>query len=421
MRRLGPAVAAGVILVAGAALALPSPRARPHGGGPRGAAADGGTASAGDAGAADATAADASAADPASGLSVDGGAGAGDAGARTGSGAVPICVEHLPPGAARPVMTEHMPTRGVSGYATELRLVVAHGKGETVLPEGFHLQAASDAAKALEQAGFALPDPSGGVAPKISVSESTSGAAVTTITLPVVPLPPKGGRSELVLPPLPIAVARANNEYITICTAPHAIVVDDPIANELDPKVKPNPPARQQREDWPLARMLAVGVPIGGALALLGALLHRWWSRRPKLAPPAPKIPPWVTALEGLERVRRSDLLEQGKRGEHFDRVSDIIRRYLGARYGFDTLPEGYNGLETTTGEMLELLQRVRPPIAEMTRIKEFLDDCDLVKFARFTPDNTQCLETLARGEAIVRRTIPVMRLPADGPAKEAP
>src|SRR6185437_5908540 len=132
VRRLGPAFAAGVILTAGAALALPSPRARPHGGGAHGAALDGGVARAGDAGAADAAAADASAADasvaePASGGSVDGGAGAGDAGAKAGSGAVPTCVEHLPPGATRPMMTEHMPTRGVSGYATELKLVVAHG------------------------------------------------------------------------------------------------------------------------------------------------------------------------------------------------------------------------------------------------------------------------------------------------------
>ncbi len=104
--------------------------------------------------------------------------------------------------------------------------------------------------------------------------------------------------------------------------------------------------------------------------------------------------------------------------------MSDIIRRYLGARYGFDTLPEGYNGLETTTGEMLELLQRVRPPIAEMARIKEFLDECDLVKFARLSPDNAQCLEALARGEAIVRRTIPVTRLPSEPSAhtpQEAP
>ncbi len=154
-------------------------------------------------------------------------------------------------------------------------------------------------------------------------------------------------------------------------------------------------------------------MPIGLALAVLGALAYRWWSRRPKLVKAAPRIPPWVSALAELDSIRRSSLLEEGKRGEHFDRVSDAVRRYLGARYGFETVGQGTNGLETTTGEMLDLLKRVRPPIGELPRIKDFLDDCDLVKFARFTPTEEHCLEALASGEKIVRRTIPVMQLPS--------
>jgi hypothetical protein len=62
---------------------------------------------------------------------------------------------------------------------------------------------------------------------------------------------------------------------------------------------------------------------------------------------------------------------------------------------------------------MIELLERVRPPINELPRIREFLDDCDLVKFARFTPTSEHCLEALGRGETIVQRTVPVMQLSA--------
>lgn len=344
----------------------------------------------------------------------DAGAGVSGAGAADGGSTAGTCIEHVPPGAKRPDMKEELSPRGVSGYVSELKLVISHGKGETVLPEGFRLQSGSDAAKELEKAGFVVPDPGGGVTPKITVEPGAGGTAVTTILIPLVPLPPKPGRNILALPPLPIAISRANNDYVTLCTAPHSIQVEDPIANELDPKVKPNPPGRPQREDWPLARYLAVGVLIGGALALMGALLFRWWSRRPKVAPAAPRIPPWVTALEELERIRRSSLLEEGKRGEHFDRVSDAVRRYLGGRYGFEAVGEGGNGLERTTGEMLDLLGRVRPPIAELPRIKAFLDDCDLVKFARFTPLEEHCLEALASGEAIVRKTIPVTHTSAE-------
>jgi hypothetical protein len=401
MNRATPAVTVAILLGAASAAAVDAGAPRP------GAVA---------AGIADAGALDAG------GTDLDAGAAGASAALDAGADAI-TCIEHVPEGARRPAMKEELSPHGTSGYAAELRLVITHGKGETVLPEGFRLQGGSDAAKALEKAGFVFPDPGGGVGPKIVVTPGEGGSAVTIITLPVVPLPPKGGRSVLVLPPLPIAISRASNDFVTLCTAPHSIVVEDPIANAVDPKVKTNPPGRQQRVDWPLARNLAIGVPAGGALALLGALLHRWWSRRPKVKAAPPKIPPWITALAELDHIRRSSLLEEGKRGEHFDRVSDALRRYLGARYGFEALVEGYNGLESTTGEMLDLLGRVRPPIVELPRIKEFLDDCDLVKFARFTPTEELCLEALARGETIVRRTIPVMQLSStpDGGAAKPP
>jgi hypothetical protein len=43
-----------------------------------------------------------------------------------------------------------------------------------------------------------------------------------------------------------------------------------------------------------------------------------------------------------------------------------------------------------------------------LKRIAVFLEECDLVKFARAVPDGEACLEALARGEEIVRTTIPV-------------
>ena len=57
----------------------------------------------------------------------------------SGAAAAGTCVEHVPPGAKRPVISEEgSPPRGLSGYAAEASgLVVTHGKGETVLPEGF--------------------------------------------------------------------------------------------------------------------------------------------------------------------------------------------------------------------------------------------------------------------------------------------
>lgn len=313
------------------------------------------------------------------------------------------CAEHLPKGATRPEITEAFPQKSLSGYAATLEVTVVHGKGEVVLPDGFRIQKQSDAAKALESAHFVIPEPDGGASPAIATetaSDSADTKGKTKITIPFVPLPPDPGRNYMVLPPIPIAIARPNGEYLTICTAPHPIVIEDPIANEADPKVKPNPPPRPQREEWVAAKYAAIALGLMALTALITALLVKRIKSRPKpVVLPPPKLP-WVAALEELESIRRSTLLEEQRSGEYFDRVNDCVRKYLGARYGFD-------GLESTSDEIRILLKRVYPPVPIQKDIDQFLSDCDLVKFANVVPAESECLEALDRGETIVKTTIP--------------
>jgi hypothetical protein len=314
------------------------------------------------------------------------------------------CTEHIPQGASRPQIAELFPIRGTSGYATALAVTVTHGKGETVLPEGFRIQRGTDAFRALEGAGFIIPEPDGGAGPSIAVEHGTA-SSTTKLAIPFVPLPKEPGRNVMVLPPIPIAVARASGEQLTLCTEPHTITVEDPIANEADPKVRPNPDPQPQREEWVLAKQLSAGLLAGAVLGLIGGWIALRLLRRPKPVPVIPPKLPWVAALEELEQIRRSSLLIEARTDEYFDRVSGCVRNYLGARYGFD-------GLETTTDEMRSLLSRVRPTVRELPRIMEFLADCDLVKFARVVPAEKDCLEALERGELIVRHTIPPAQRP---------
>jgi hypothetical protein len=105
-------------------------------------------------------------------------------------------------------------------------------------------------------------------------------------------------------------------------------------------------------------------------------------------------------ALEQLAEVRGADLLSKLRYAEHFARVSDVVRQYLGARYGFD-------GLESTTREILSALGALSPPIPSRSTIGVFLRKADLVKFAKQTPSEAECLEALQHGEQIVRTTMP--------------
>jgi hypothetical protein len=77
-----------------------------------------------------------------------------DAGSATGA-SVGGCVETIPTGGNRPLLKDTFPERGLSGYAATLVVIVEHGKGETVLPQGFQIQSSSAAAKVLTEAGWA--------------------------------------------------------------------------------------------------------------------------------------------------------------------------------------------------------------------------------------------------------------------------
>jgi hypothetical protein len=150
--------------------------------------------------------------------------------------------------------------------------------------------------------------------------------------------------------------------------------------------------------------------------ALLSWLASRWWSRRPKAAlPPPPPRPAWELALERLDsiRVRGAALVEQGRQVELVDAVSDALRDYLGARYGF-------NGLESTTDEVLARLEHARLPAGMKSEVSTLLGDSDLVKFARAVPSSEQCESMLVGAVRVVRATMQTAAPSVMPPARSA-
>lgn len=326
-----------------------------------------------------------------------------DAGAAT---AAPIarsaCIEHIPEGKERPALRETFPERVRAGYAATLVVEVPHGLGETVLPGGFRLQLDSPEGRAIEAAQFVIPSFDGPAAPRVQRTEA-DGKAQTSVELPFVPLPKDPGPHTLTLPSVPIAIARPSGELITVCTSPHSLVVDDPTSNIPAATPRPNPPPLRQLEVWTAAKNIAMGALIALPLgALIAFLVGRWLRRERPAPPPPPPRPAWELALEALERVRSKRLIEQGLTGELFDEVSLAVRAYLGHRFGFD-------GLESTTRELLEHVHALGPqaPPRELVEdIEVLLRRADLVKFANLTPEAAECELALERGERIVRETM---------------
>jgi hypothetical protein len=157
-----------------------------------------------------------------------------------------------------------------------------------------------------------------------------------------------------------------------------------------------------------------LGIPLGAMRLVLGALFllvvaallyaaaRRLWSRgdevvRPALGPllgPAHEI-----ALEALKELERSPLLKRGQVKEYHIEVSDILRTYVERRFLVAAL-------EMTTHEVLAVLQQAGVDESFRRGIREFLEQCDRVKFANFRPDTDACRRLLEAGRGLVRNSV---------------
>ena len=127
------------------------------------------------------------------------------------------------------------------------------------------------------------------------------------------------------------------------------------------------------------------------AAAIIIWLLFKFWPRKQKAAVPEIKRPAHLIALEELEALLRRDLLRQGKIKEYYSGVSDIIRHYLENRFSL-------KAPEMTTEEFLYYAREQAPQLkAYRDTLREFLVACDMVKFAKYLPqdeDNEIILKT---------------------------
>jgi hypothetical protein len=169
------------------------------------------------------------------------------------------------------------------------------------------------------------------------------------------------------------------------------------------------------RSWWWLILALAAIVLAAGAW-----WLWKRWKRRgagPGGIPAAPPEPAETTARRALEILLAKNLVEQGMVKLFYIELSDIARRYIEGRFRIPAL-------DLTTAELLPELRRiseVRPLYAD---IRSFLDDSDLVKFAKYVPDAVSAGADVDRVRLIIDRTVPSaspsVSPPASPPSMEA-
>jgi hypothetical protein len=158
-----------------------------------------------------------------------------------------------------------------------------------------------------------------------------------------------------------------------------------------------------------LLRMLLLALVPLLLVALLYTLARRLRSRdeEPEPARPALERPAHEIALEALAALEGSGMLERGEVKEYHIDVSDILRTYVERRFRVDAL-------EMTTREVLQGLEREGVDDSFREGLSAFLDQCDMVKFAKVRPGPDQSRQVLELGRRIVQRSAPGTEAPME-------
>ena len=135
---------------------------------------------------------------------------------------------------------------------------------------------------------------------------------------------------------------------------------------------------------------------LGGIAFLVRFLILRL--KQPKKILEPTKLS-WKIALERLNALQQQNLPQQGQVKEYYSQLSDIIRRYMEDRFHI-------RAPEMTTQEFLWSLNNFRG-LTDLHKnlLKNFLNSCDLVKFAKYGPTLNEMDESFQFAVKLVEET----------------
>jgi hypothetical protein len=138
--------------------------------------------------------------------------------------------------------------------------------------------------------------------------------------------------------------------------------------------------------------------------ALIAYLIYRKLRKEPGRIeapiPPPPLPPPDVEAEAALRRLAEKRLPEKREFAAFYTELAEIVKRYVGRRFDIPYL-------ERTTSEMIFDLRPKKLASSTISELRGILDASDLVKFARYLPEQAHAEETLAMAHSWIRTTRP--------------
>jgi hypothetical protein len=130
-------------------------------------------------------------------------------------------------------------------------------------------------------------------------------------------------------------------------------------------------------------------------VVVIGGVALWFWMRRKKpeaaeiIVPPSP----FEVAMTALQQLKTQSLPVEA----FYTQLSNIVRQYIEGRFAL-------KAPERTTEEFLA---EAALPEQHMKLLRPFLEECDLVKFARFTPGDSDRQRAFAAAEKFITETRP--------------
>jgi hypothetical protein len=212
---------------------------------------------------------------------------------------------------------------------------------------------------------------------------------------------------EASVPSFPITWIDPADQVHTFHVAPHAFVVESLLADESEPQVRGDDSPVSL--EYPNERLALILLACAGGIVLGGALLALWLSLRGRAKPIVlpPPIPAHERALAELDELasEREALLGEGRAQDYYVRLTEIAKRYLEGRFGVDALERTTEEIHATLLGSDRASATIHP--LDPVELLRFLEDCDLVKFARLSPAGDEAEQALHSVRGMVERSKP--------------
>lgn len=196
-------------------------------------------------------------------------------------------------------------------------------------------------------------------------------------------------------PPLAIKAADATGQLTEVIASPASVhvssvlVAGDTTLRDIKPQAE-----LPFKALWPWV----IGLTLVATAA--GASIFLFWLKKRRGQVVVDNRLPHEIALDELARIEQLGLPRVGRFKEHYTLVSDCIRLYVEQRY---RLP----ALERTTAEIREDLRRAPVDQRFASIFLQLLNEADLVKFAKYSPQVPDAQLLVTNTRAIVEMTKP--------------